>query len=112
MGVPLKSAMITRAPDGKVTQWTGTITGRPLVDSPFEWRSLGSDVTCKGSTSGTGEGTMTCSNGMTMQFKVPLEIYGRLTASYAGTMADGTAYATGWGLDADFDKLQKMLPPR
>jgi hypothetical protein len=69
--IPIKSAAVSRAPDGKVTQWTGLIMGKPVEDSPFELHKVGSDFTCKGETNNSGEGSATWRDGTTLAVKVP-----------------------------------------
>jgi len=111
-GIPIESAAVSRSPDGKLTRWTGRIMGKLVGDSPFEWRKVGTDYVCKGATNSSGIGSATCSDGKIMPVEVPRQLYGSFSGSYVQKMPDGTLFASGWGGDADPDKLEKMLPPR
>lgn len=111
-GIPISQAAVMRAPDGKITRWRGVVLGRPFGESPYEITEVSSGITCKGSSNNSGEASATCSDGRIITFKAPSRLVGSPTGSYVGTLADGTVFAAGWGLETDLGKLEKQLPKR
>jgi hypothetical protein len=111
IGVPIDSTLVTRAPNGQVSVYKGTVHGRQIGGSTIELKKEGTDTSCEGTLSSDGEGAITCSDGANFAMKGDKENYGKMSGAYAGRLPDGTVFASGWGKNAsDTAALRQMLP--
>jgi hypothetical protein len=104
-GLPLVT--VQHAPDGTETVMTGRILPKMNYSSTFALSAEGGS-TCSGSFTSTGNGAMTCSDGLSIDISVPSDQYGRTTGAYL-VENGGIGVAVGWGDKADAALLRAMF---
>jgi hypothetical protein len=106
-GTELRSVPMVSVSSSDVVM-RGSLTPRMDFTGSFSLTADGSAVTCTGSTTAEGTGSMTCSDGKTFPIAIPKPPYGRFSGATVQTYPDQRV-AVGWGSEADPAKLRAML---
>ncbi len=101
---------VRHAPDGTQVVLTGKIMPKMDYSSGLSVADK-TGLTCAGSFSNKGQGSMTCSNGFSMNLAVPADQYGKFDGAYI-QQSGGIGVAVGWGSKSDATLLEAMFPAR